>query len=55
MQLNGITLIGLILNGLQPFKNAKIYKEMYGFPDKLTTCPEFYMRISCSWGHYLTQ
>ena len=33
---SSFVLIGPILNKIQPFKNYKICKEMYGFPDK---CP----------------
>ena len=35
--------IGPILNKIQPFKNFKICKEMYGFPDK---CPAIHTFVS---------
>ena len=36
-------LIGPILNKIQPFKNFKICKEMYGFPDK---CPAIHTFVT---------
>ena len=43
---SSFVLIGPILNKIQPFKNFKICKEMYGFQDK---CPAIHTFVSKFW------
>ena len=40
---SSFVLIGPIYNKIQPFKNFKICKEMYGLPDK---CPAIHTFVS---------